>query len=116
MTLDILTLPIKSYNERLMGVERLKLGSSLPLASRMVVTKSFIELRQGNASYFGNNTLLYKIDKKELTKERATIINLYVDSNGILHIYYFNENGERILFTKEENTTSFIDKLKIEIE
>lgn len=116
LTLDILTLPIKSYNERLMGVERLKLGSSLPLASRMVVTKSFIELRQGNASYFGNNTLLYKIDKKELTKERATIINLYVDSNGILHIYYFNENGERILFTKEENTTSFIDKLKIEIE
>lgn len=104
-----------------MGVERLKLGSSLPLSTRMVVTKSFLELRQGNASYFGNNTLLYKIDKKEITKERVTIINLYVDSNGILNIYYVDEKGDYILYEKEyddkENeSTSFIDKLKIEIE
>lgn len=121
LTLDILTLPIKSYNERLMGVERLKASSSLPLSTCMVVTKSFLELRQGNASYFGNNTLLYKIDKKEITKERVTIVNLYVDSNGILNIYYQNEKGDYILYEKEDDdkeskSTSFIDKLKIEIE
>ncbi len=121
LTLDILTLPIKSYNERLMGVERLKAGSSLPLSTRMVVTRSFIELRQGNASYFGNNTLLYNIDKKELTKGRVTMINLYVDTNGILNIYYKDEKDDYVLYSKEQNdkyseTKSIIDKLKIEIE
>lgn len=121
LTLDILTLPIKSYNERLMGVERLKASSSLPLSTRMVVTKSFLELRQGNASYFGNNTLLYKIDKKEITKEKVAIINLYVDSNGILNIYYQDEKGDYVLYEKdrddkESESSSFIDKLKIEIE
>ncbi len=121
LTLDILTLPIKSYNERLMGVERLKASSNLPLSTCMVVTKSFLELRQGNASYFGNNSLLYKIDKKEITKERVAIVNLYVDSNGILNIYYQNEKGDYVLYDKEKDdkeseSSSFIDKLKIEIE
>ncbi len=121
LTLDILTLPIKSYNERLMGVERLKASSNLPLSTCMVVTKSFLELRQGNASYFGNNSLLYKIDKKEITKERVAIVNLYVDSNGILNIYYQNEKGDYVLYEKEKDdkeseSSSFIEKLKIEIE
>ncbi len=104
-----------------MGVERLKASSNLPLSTCMVVTKSFLELRQGNASYFGNNSLLYKIDKKEITKERVAIVNLYVDSNGILNIYYQNEKGDYVLYEKEKDdkeseSSSFIEKLKIEIE
>ncbi len=117
LIIDVLTSSIKSFNERLMGVERISQNNGIPTTSKMVVTKSFVELRQGNDAYFENNTLLYKIDKKDLTKKKVVILTLYVDNNGILNIYYRDDNDQIVSFNYEDEITStYIDKLKIEID
>lgn len=117
LIIDILTSSIKSFNEKLMGVERISQNSGIPTTCKMAVTKSFVELRQGNDAYFENNTLLFKIDKKDLTKEKVALLTLYVDNNGILSLYHPNENNEIVQYVIEDNiTSSYIDNLKIEIE